>query len=218
MGLHVDFSLSKRELDFCVGYVETGNITKAALYAGYAERSAAQQGSRLMKKDKIRAEIERRQRRKIDRYEISNDRILRELALLGFSNIEDYVAKQSDGSVIVDFSTADRDQMAAVTSIEVEEYTEGKGENAQGVKRVKFKLADKRSALMDLAKIRRMLPADRVEHSGPNGGPIETVERIIDPRSLSHEQREQLRVMLLGTKRVEVTDVEDQNAEDDETE
>jgi hypothetical protein len=63
-------------------------------------------------------------------------------------------------------------------------------------------MGDKRQALMDLAKIARMLPADRHEHSGPGGGPIAfdvgvKEEHKIDIEAMSPEEREQLRETLL---------------------
>lgn len=52
---------------------------------------------------------------------------------------------------------------------------------------------------------------ERLEHSGPNGGPIEGT-RVISIRDLPAEEREQLRLILLGTKqRGQVTDVEDES-------
>jgi len=35
----------------------------------------------------------------------------------------------------------------------VDDYVDGRGENARDVRKVKFKLADKRAALMDIAKL-----------------------------------------------------------------
>ena len=69
-------------------------------------------------------------------------------------------------------------------------------------------MSDKRQALMDLAKIARMLPADRHEHSGS----IENIvkpEHKIDIESMAPEEREQLRTLLLAAVRKEpITDVE----------
>lgn len=68
--------------------------------------------------------------------------------------------------------------------------------------RIKISMSDKRQALMDLAKIAGMLPADRLEHSGPGGGPIAfdanvKAEHKIDIEGMSPEEREQLRQTLL---------------------
>ena len=59
---------------------------------------------------------------------------------------------------------------------------------------------------MDLAKLTRMMPADRVEHSGGV-----QVEHKLDIAALSHEQRDQLRALLLAARRAPVTDVADEN-------
>jgi hypothetical protein len=135
-----------------------------------------------------------------DRYSITSDRIIRELALIGFANIGDFVVVQADGSLVVDFGTATREQMASLKSIEIDErMVDGA---ATGVRKIKISMSDKRQALMDLAKIARMLPADRHEHSGPGGGPIAfdanvKEEHKINIEAMAPEEREQLRETLL---------------------
>ena len=84
--------------------------------------------------------------------------------------------------------------MASLKSVEIDERTIDGA--APGVRKVKISMSDKRQALMDLAKLRRMLPADRLEHSGS----IEHVvpeEHKIDIESMAPEEREQLRTILL---------------------
>ena len=145
-----------------------------------------------------------------DRYAVTSDRIIRELALIGFGNIDDFVAAQDDGSLVVDFGTATREQMASLKSIEIDErMVDG---TAAGVRKVKISMSDKRQALMDLAKIARLLPADRHEHSGPGGGPIAfdvKPEHKINIEAMTPEEREQLRTLLLAAVRKgPITDVE----------
>jgi phage terminase small subunit len=182
---------------FLTGYhLHERRFSVASSIAGFSERSANNQGTRLMADDAIRAEIEARLASTFDRYAITSERIVRELAKIGFGNIDDFVAKQDDGSLVVDFGTATREQMASLKSIEIDQRTIDGA--AAGVRKIKISMSDKRQTLMDLAKIARMLPADRHEHPGPGGGPIEVkAEHKIDIKSLSHEQREQLRQILL---------------------
>jgi hypothetical protein len=107
---------------------------------------------------------------------------------------------QDDGSLVVDFGTATREQMASLKSIEIDERTiEGA---AAGVRKIKISLSDKRQALMDLAKLHRLLPADRLEHTGAGGEPIAfdvnvRPEHTIDIEGMAPEEREQLRTILL---------------------
>ena len=114
---------------------------------------------------------------------------------------------QDDGSLVVDFGSATREQMASLKSIEIDERTIDGA--ASGVRRVKISLSDKRQALMDLAKIARMLPADRLEHSGSIEHRFVKPEHKIDIESMGHDEREQLRTLLLRASG-NVTDVEDE--------
>ena len=58
----------------------------------------------------------------------------------------------SDGDPSLDFSRLSRDHGAALIEVTVEDFKDGRGENARDVRRVKFKLADKRAALVDIGK------------------------------------------------------------------
>lgn len=186
---------------FIVEYVANANATQAALKAGYSEKSAHDTGHELLKNPGIAAEIERKrgaiEKKVLGKYEVTRERIVAELAKLGFSNMADYTA--IDGAdVVLDMSEVDRDQMSAIKEITSEVYTEGRGENAQQVKRTKFSLYDKRAALMDLAKLEGHV-VDRQQLTGANGGPIQTVNaHVVSSAELSPERRRALRAALEG--------------------
>ena len=97
--------------------------------------------------------------------ELTAERVLRELALIGFANMQDYMRAGPDGDPYLDFSGLTRDQAAALAEVTVEDFTDGRGEAARDVRRVKFKLADKRAALVDLGRHLKLF-TDKVEHSG----------------------------------------------------
>lgn len=207
--------LNLRQQAFIAAYLKSKNATRAAMEAGYSKRTAYSQGHDLLKHPEIKGEIERRTGEALDRYEISADNIMRELATMAFANIDDFIAVQDDGNAIVDLSTSTRRQRATISSIDVEERTIDGA--PVGVRRTKLKmsLAEKRAALVELAKLRRMYPSERVEHSGPGGGPLQVAaEHKIDVKALDRDQRDQLRQILLAAKRRTpglVTDVEDES-------
>jgi hypothetical protein len=56
------------------------------------------------------------------------------------------------GDPYLDFSALTRDQTAALSEVTLEDFLDHRGEAARSVRRVKFKLHDKRAALVDLGR------------------------------------------------------------------
>ena len=90
---------------------------------------------------------------------VTKEKITAELAKLGFSNMLDYMTVGSDGLPFIDMTAiaADRDKGAAIQEVIVETTTRmevnAAGEKeAVPVRKVRFKLADKRAALVDMAR------------------------------------------------------------------
>ena len=107
---------------------------------------------------------------------MSADEVLRELALLARANMDDYTNVNEDGGTSVDLASLTRDQMAAVNEISYD---------AAG--RLKFKLADKRAALVDLGKHLGLFTekqAIRLEGSMSHDW---TVKVIAPPKSIDND-------------------------------
>ena len=68
--------MTERERLFCEWYVSTGNATISAKKAGYSEKSARNQGYRLMKKDEIQIYIKEKIQKEAEDIP-SNDEIKR---------------------------------------------------------------------------------------------------------------------------------------------
>lgn len=166
-------ALTAKQRRFVDEYLIDLNATQAAIRAGYSEKTARAQGHRLLTDVDIASAVQEAQASRAERTEITQDAVLRELAKIGFANMQDYMRAGSDGDPYLDFSQLTRDQAAALAEVTVEDFKDGRGEDARDVRRVKFKLADKRAALVDIGKHLGMFK-DRVEHSGPDGGPIQT--------------------------------------------
>lgn len=81
-----------------------------------------------------------------DRYAITRERIADELARIAFANMADYLRALSADEPIEELCKLDRDVAAAMGQVSVKHFDDGL--------RVTFKLADKRAALVDLARLK----------------------------------------------------------------
>ena len=164
-------TLTKKQQRFVSEYLVNLNATQAAFRAGYSKRTAKQQGARLLTNVDVQKAVEEGQKAIGERNELSQDMVVQELRLLGFSNMADYMTVTKDGSLTADFTKLTREQAAAIHEVTVDEFTDGKGKDARPVRRVKFKLADKRAALVDLGRHLGIF-RDRVELTDKGGKPI----------------------------------------------
>lgn len=177
-------ALTPKQERFVAEYLIDLNATQAAIRAGYSAKTAGAVGHENLRKPEIAKAVQEAMKAREQRTEITQDRVLQELAKLGFANMHDYMRITPEGEPVADLSQLSRDQAAAITEFTVEDFTDGRGEDARDVRRVKFKLADKRAALVDIGKHLGMFK-DKVELSGADGGPIQTVtaveRRIVRP-------------------------------------
>ena len=151
---------------FAYGLADGKPAYQAYIDAGFAKVGAAQSASRLLKSQRagIRERViailhEREQidaevtKLAIERTAITKERVAVELGRIGFANMMDYMRVGPSGDPVLDFTGLTREQAAALTEVTVDDYIDGRGENAREVRKVKFKLGDKRAALMDIAKL-----------------------------------------------------------------
>lgn len=72
-------ALTYKKERFCLEYVCDYNQTQAAIRAGYAEKSAAKTGCKLMKEPEVVAYIRQLQKEQAERLMLTSDRVLIEL-------------------------------------------------------------------------------------------------------------------------------------------
>ncbi|MGI6078461.1 MAG: terminase small subunit [Fastidiosipilaceae bacterium] len=174
-------NLTNKQRLFVAEYLVDLNATQAAIRAGYSIKNADKIGPENLRKPKIQKAIQEQMNARESRTLITADKVLEELAKIGFANLADYIQVQQDGTAYVDISGMTREQAAAVQEITVDEYTEGGGEDARQVKKVKLKLIDKIKALELIGKHLAMW-VERQEITGKDGGPIEVAERSQEER------------------------------------
>ena len=94
--------MTAKQKRFCDEYLIDLNATQAAIRAGYAEKRASEQAYQLLQKTTVQEYIQKRKADRIERTEITQDMVLRELAIIAFSNAADYasiVEKQATAEV-----------------------------------------------------------------------------------------------------------------------
>jgi phage terminase small subunit len=174
-------ALTPKQQRFVEEYLVDLNATQAAIRAGYSKRSAEVEGCRLLKNAKVSAEIDAALQARSDRTQITADRVLTELGKIGFSDIRKAVRWQPNVTGMVEdpdtgeARMAITNEVALVGSDVIDDDTAAAiaevSQTAQGG--LKVKLHDKRAALVDIGRHLGMFK-DKIEHSGPNGGPIVT--------------------------------------------
>jgi phage terminase small subunit len=120
---------------------------------------------------------------------ISAQRVLEELAKIGFASYGDFLKLDDFGRTTVDVKSLTKDQLAAISELEINTKEDGS-------QRIKVKLHDKRAALMDIGKHLGMF-REKIEVSGPDGGAIQ-VRKKIDVALLDSDERAQLKEILLA--------------------
>ncbi|MGJ0533831.1 terminase small subunit [Methylocystis sp.] len=147
--------------------------------AGYQgdERSMDANAARLIADDRVSLRIQEIQAAAAKRAEITIERTLLELAKIGYADIRKAV-RWGEGIAIkdVDGNEAISNGVAMLDSAEIDDDTAAAiAEVAQTRDGIKIKFHDKLGALEKIGKHLGMF-VDRHEHSGKDGGPIETVE------------------------------------------
>jgi len=136
--------LRPRQARFVAEYLLDLNATQAAVRAGYGARNAKSQGSRLLKRDDVRAAVDAAIAARARRIEVSQDRVLLEYARLAFSDMRRFMDWGPRGVVLKDGGALDADETACVAEVSESKTAAG------GT--VRLKLHDKRGALDSLAR------------------------------------------------------------------
>jgi len=178
-------ALTAKQRRFVEEYLVDLNATQAAIRAGYSKKTAQVQASRLLSNVMVLAAIQAAQERRSKRTEITQDMVLRELAKIGFSDIRKIV-RWGNTTMVATFNDAGEEVMetchglALIGADEIDDSTAAAiAEISEGREGLKIKLHDKKGALVDIGRHLGMFK-DKVEHSGPNGGPIPLMPTTIE--------------------------------------
>lgn len=177
-------TVDERYQAFAAEYVIDHNGTRAAIAAGYSERTAESQASRLLTKAKVRKYVDHYESIRATRVGIRQDRVIEEIARLAMANSADFYSYNEatqrfyldESKLLNPDGSLNRDKMAAIQEIR-EDTTGGNGDGERRlVLRTTIKLASKEK---NLDMLMRHLGAynDKVKLEG-----LETLPDLINKR------------------------------------
>lgn len=152
-------SLTPKQAQFVREYLIDLNATQAAIRCGYSERTAKQQGSRLLTVADVADAVQQGMDRRASKAGITAERVLNEIAKMAFFDPRKLFDDQGKP---IHVSQLDDDTAAAVAGLDVVQL----GNQDVGYAEVlKVKLADKARSLEMLGRHLKLF-TDKVEHSG----------------------------------------------------
>jgi phage terminase small subunit len=166
--------LNPKQKLFVAEYLKDKNGKQAAIRAGYSPKTAEVQASRLLSVAKVRTVVDESLEKLHKKLDISAERIREELARIAFADMADHVSVGTEGEVRIK---------------PFDEMPEGSSRSISGIKEkrrilstdsgdtileatLEYKHHDKVRALELLGKDQNMFK-EKVEHTGPDGGPIQ---------------------------------------------
>lgn len=142
--------MTVKQKRFVEEYLIDLNATQAAIRAGYSPDTAEQIGYQLLQKTSVSNEVSKAMAERSKRTGINQDRVIQELAKIGFAKITDVVDPET-AKVKTDAAEED---LACIQSIKIKP-------NEWGTER-EVKLYDKKGALVDIGRHLGMFK-DRIE-------------------------------------------------------
>ena len=126
--------LTPKQAAFVLEYLKDLNATEAAKRAGFSAKTCHVQGSVLLQAPHVAAAIEAAKQKRDERTQITVDKVVLELARVGFSDIR---ALFNDNGTLKKPSEMSADQAAAIAAIEVDEIAVG-GKVVGHTRKLKF--------------------------------------------------------------------------------
>lgn len=128
-------ALTLRKTIFCDEYIKDFNGTQAAIRAGYSAKTANEQAVRLLANVSIQSYISDLLKKRSERTEITQDRVLLEIARLAFNDPRKVFDKNNS---LLPINQWPDEAAAAISSIKITESTDADGAVLVQTKEVKF--------------------------------------------------------------------------------
>lgn len=137
-------SLTGKERLFIEEYLIDMNPAQAYVRAGFPKTKARQKALALLKETRVQKQLEESMSKRMERLQITQDRVVEEYARIAFSNIGDYVDWNGGAITVKAKHRIDTTKLSAIQQIQ--ENVNPTGTN------ISLKLYDKKAALDSLAR------------------------------------------------------------------
>lgn len=158
--------LTEKQKRFVAEYLVDLNATQAAIRAGYSPKTANRIGSQNLSKVDVQTEIEKRRATLRNKLEITQEKVLEELAAIAFANGADFATVNQNGIVrITPTSELPEEKRKAIASIKEGQYG------------TEVKVHDKVKALELLAKHLGMFDSKNGGSEAPENNIFEVIDQ-----------------------------------------
>lgn len=179
--------LTDRQRNFCYCYYENFNATQAAIKAGYSEKTAAEQGCRLLKNVKVKEFLEKLREVYRTEFLLTQERVMNRHVQIALSDMRDFITE--DGKLRSNYDGT------LVKKLTIRSSTYSDGEVKKEDRAVTIELEDRKPSLnlitkklnldpdTNIAKQRLEIEKDKVygtgNGEGKTSGNIEKAKNIL---------------------------------------
>lgn len=138
------------------------------------EDSKANNSSRFFRRADVKARVEAIKARRAILADLDDAWVIKRLKRMADANLDDFFAHSEDGRRFgIELEDVDRDKMAALQEVTVDEFLDKAGDDPERIRRTKIKLEPRLQALELIGKWLGMWP-NKVALTNPDGtGPVE---------------------------------------------
>jgi len=114
--------LTEKQYIFCKEYLIDYNATRAAIKAGYSEKTADSQSSRMLRNVKVKTFIDNQTAKRANKLDVTKDMIVQELAKIAFHDIR---KMYDDKGMLISIPELDDDTAATIASFKSRKENQG---------------------------------------------------------------------------------------------
>jgi len=170
------------EQTFVLAYLENSDDPRHAIrkaFPGIQKNVENVRAIDMLRRPLVMAAIAEKQNERMQRFEVTAEAVLREVALIAYARMGDYTKREEDGTLSLDLSKIPEDELserlAAVSEVTFDDTLDENGKLVG--RKTKFKLHPKNDGLDKLMKYFGLYAPEKLnmQVTGPNGGPIQNI-------------------------------------------